>query len=87
MRVISEAGSRILSNTSELDYLTHIVFRCVLCGRERLWFGFGVMIVGLCRLFENTRYPVSDPRRMRVEVLFSPGAAWLLRFVCHEALC
>jgi len=51
--IVGEGGQRLLHSVSELDYMTHIVFR----------------------MFENKKLALDDPRRFRVEILFSPGAA------------
>eukprot|EP00803_Ostreobium_quekettii_P004618 evm.model.scf_439.9 EVM.evm.TU.scf_439.9 scf_439:61654-74618(+) len=52
--LVCESGLNILTNTPELDYLSHIVFR----------------------MYENQQVPFNDPKRFRVEILFSPGAAY-----------
>eukprot|EP00887_Chlorella_sp_A99_P004707 scaffold4.g4707.t1 len=52
--IIGEAGQRVLRETTELDYMTHLVLR----------------------MFENKSLPLHDPGRFRVELLFSPGAAY-----------
>lgn len=47
----TEEGIRVIENTSELCYLTHVVLR----------------------MFEDFDKEEDDPRRLRIEILFSPG--------------
>lgn len=47
----TEEGIRVIENTSELCYLTHVVLR----------------------MFEDFDKEEDDPRRFRIEILFSPG--------------
>eukprot|EP00891_Asterochloris_glomerata_P003679 jgi/Astpho2/3679/gw1.00060.3.1_t len=52
--LVSPEAEDLLKHATELDYMTHLVFR----------------------MFENKRVPVDSPERFRMEVLFSPGAAY-----------
>ena len=77
--LIPDKGMHRIFETKELDYLTHIVMRmyentavsgiscCVIL--DNLGYMFSVHIVFICQV------SLTDPKRFRIELLFSCGAA------------